>query len=71
MLFAIVASLLAGCTTDRSEPVVTTVCPPVKEYSAEFMASAADELATIPEGGAIETMLLDYSALRDQLRTCQ
>jgi len=68
---AIAAISLTGCATGGSEPRVTTVCPPVVEYSREFQARAADELDLLPEGSAIAKMLADYSVMRDQARACE
>lgn len=53
-----------------SEPRVTTVCPPVVEYSRDLQARAADELDLLPEGPAIAEMLADYGVMRDQARAC-
>lgn len=61
---------LTGCATVASEPRVTTVCPPVVEYSRKFQARAADELDLLPEGSAIAEMLADYGVMRDQARAC-
>lgn len=63
-------SLLTACATVGSKPGVTTVCPPVVEYSREFQARVADELDLLPEGSAIAEMLSDYSVMRDQARAC-
>lgn len=68
---AIAMISLAGCATVASKPRVTTVCPPVVEYSREFQARAADELDLLPERSAIAEMLADYSVMRDQARACQ
>ncbi len=62
---------LTGCATVASDTRVTTVCPPVFEYSREFQARAADELDLLPDGSAIAEMLSDYSVIRDQARACQ
>ena len=40
------------------------------EYSREFQARAAEELALLPEGSAIEEMLADYAVMREQARAC-
>jgi hypothetical protein len=47
---AIVTTLLDGCATERSDGAP---CPPVVNYSREFLARAADELASLPAGSAI------------------
>ena len=44
------------------------MCPPVVEYSREFQARAAEELATLPEGSAIAEMLANYFVMREQAR---
>ena len=67
VVLAIVASLLAGCATERSDG---SPCPPVVVYSPDFLARAADELASLPAGSAIEQMLADYQVMRDQARAC-
>ncbi len=67
---AIATSLLSGCATVGSEPGIATVCPPVVEYSREFQARAAEELARLPHGSAIAEMLSDYAVIRDQVRMC-
>ena len=64
----IMASLLAGCATERSDGAP---CPPVVAYSREFLARAADELDVLPPGSAIEQMLIDYQVTRDQARVCE
>jgi hypothetical protein len=64
------ATSLTGCATVASDPRVTTVCPPVVEYSRDFQARAADELNLLPEGSAIAEMLADYGVMRDQARAC-
>lgn len=67
---AIVTISLTGCSTVASDLRVTTVCPPVVEYSREFQARAADELDLLPEVSAIAEMLADYDVMRDQARAC-
>ena len=67
-VFAIAASLLVGCATARSDG---SPCPPVVDYSREFLARAADELDVLPPGSAIEQMLADYQMMRDQARACE
>lgn len=67
---AIASSLLSGCAAGGSERRIGTVCPPVIEYSREFQARAAEELALLPEGSAVVDMLADYSVMRDQAQAC-
>lgn len=45
-------------------------CPPVVEYSRAEQASMEEELAALPEGGAILGWLADYAVLREQARAC-
>jgi hypothetical protein len=66
VVLAIAVSLLAGRATEPSDGAP---CPPVVAYSPEFLARAADELASLPAGSAIEQMLADYQVMRDQART--
>ena len=60
--------LLTGCQAGTSSP---SICPPIRQYDREFQDRAVAELELIPEEGALETMLLDYAALRDTLRACR
>lgn len=64
-------SLLSGCTTGGSDTGGHSVCPPVVDYSREFQARAAEELAMLPEGAVVVEMLADYAVLRDQARACR
>ncbi|PKP67412.1 MAG: hypothetical protein CVT86_01795 [Alphaproteobacteria bacterium HGW-Alphaproteobacteria-8] len=61
---------MSGCATGASEIRVATVCPPVVEYSREFQARAAEELALLPEESAIAEMLSDYAVMREQAQGC-
>jgi len=65
---AVAISLLSGCATAPSEPVIGAICPPVVAYDAAFLARAAEEMACLPEGGAAEILLRDYATTRAQLR---
>jgi hypothetical protein len=69
-VLAITTSLLSGCVTVGSDAGRLGACPPVVEYSREFQARAAKELALLPEGSAIAEMLSDYAVMRDQARGC-
>jgi hypothetical protein len=40
------------------------------EYSREFQARAAEELAVLPDGSAIAEMMADSAVMREQARTC-
>lgn len=62
-------TLLSGCGL-ISFRLPVSVCPPVENYSRQFQAQAADELALLPPKSAIEEMMKDYSMLRAQLRAC-
>jgi hypothetical protein len=42
----------------------------VVEYGRKFQTRAAEELARLPEGSAIEEMLGDYAVLREQAQAC-
>src|SRR5512132_1258805 len=66
VVLAIAASLLAGCATERSDGAP---CPPVLDYSRDFLRYAAGELKRLPAGSAIDQMLADCQVMRDQART--
>jgi hypothetical protein len=42
----------------------------VVEYSREFQARTAEELALLPEVSAVAEMLADYAVMREQARSC-
>ena len=69
-VLVIATSLLTGCTTAGFDNGGVAACPPVVEYSREFQARAAEELATLPDGSAIVEMMGDYVVMRDQVRAC-
>ena len=61
---------LTGCAMGVSEVSGPGACPPVVEYSREFQARAAEELALLPDRSAIADMLSDYAVMREEARTC-
>lgn len=65
MLPAIALLSLLGCAQAPSD------CPPIVEYSPAFQAQLADEVQQQPEGAATVRALLDYAALRDEIRACR
>jgi hypothetical protein len=66
----IAMSWLKGSATAGFETVGVAACPPVVEYSREFQAQAAEEMASLPESSAIVEMLSDYPVMRVQARAC-
>ncbi|KAA8607540.1 hypothetical protein AL036_10185 [Salipiger aestuarii] len=69
-VLVIATSWLTGCATAGFEAVGVAECPPVVEYSREFQARAAEEMAMLPDGSAVVEMMADYAAMRDQARVC-
>jgi len=69
-VLAIATSLLNGCGTAGFEAGGVAACPPVVEYSREFQARAAEELALLRRGSVIIEMMGDYAVLRAQVRAC-
>jgi hypothetical protein len=63
--------LLTGCATEGFEAGGVAACPPVVEYSREFQARTAEELAKLPDGSAVVEMMRDYAVIRDQARVCR
>ena len=61
---------LSGCAAVGSEVRGLGACPPVVEYSREFQAQAAEEMALLPEGSTVVEMLRDYAVMREQTRAC-
>lgn len=68
---ALATTWLSGCATGVSEVGSLGACPPVVEYSPEFQARAAEELALLPEDSAIVGMISDYAVMREQVRACE
>ena len=69
-VLVIATSWLTGCATEGFESVALAACPPVVEYSREFQARAAEELALLPDGSAVIEMMGDYAVMREQARAC-
>ena len=70
VVLAIATSWLTGCATANFETGGLGACPPVVEYSRDFQARAAEELAVLPDGSAAVQMMGDYAVMRDQARAC-
>jgi len=69
-VLVIATSLLTGCATAGFEAGGVAACPPVVEYSREFQARAAEEMAMLPDGSALVEMMGDYAVTREQARAC-
>ena len=67
---ALALALLSGCATAGSN-VSPVACPELVAYSPAFQDRLADEVATLPAGAALITAMVDYGALRDQVRACR
>lgn len=71
VVLALATSWLTGCATEVFETGGVGACPPVVEYSREFQARAAEELAMLPDGSAVVEMMGDYAVMREQVRECR
>lgn len=60
------AGLASGCTTVRSEVVLT--CPPMPVYSDAQMQQAAGEYDQLDSAGIIRLMIDDYGEVRARCR---
>lgn len=69
-VLVVATSWLTGCATAGFEANGLAACPPVVEYSREFQARAAKEIARLPDRSAVVEMMGDYAVTRDQLRAC-
>ncbi len=63
-VLAIGTNLLSSCATVGSDGSGLGACPPVVEYSREFQARAAEELASLPEGSAVAMRLAGSIVIR-------
>jgi len=70
-VLVIATSWLTGCATVGFDTSGVAACPPVVEYSREFQARAAEELAMLPEGSAVVEMMGDFAVMREQARACE
>lgn len=68
-VLATVMVLLTGCA-GAGFNTVSSICPPVVEYSRAGQAQVATELDALPDGALITEWLADYAVLRDQVRVC-
>jgi len=71
VVLAVATNWLTGCATAGFEANGLAACPPVVEYSREFQARAAEELALLPDGSAVVEMMGDFTAMREQARACE
>ena len=67
-VLVIATSLLTGCATAGFEAGGVAACPPVVDYSREFQARAAEEMAMLPDGSTVVEMMADYAVMREQAR---
>jgi len=63
-VLAISLTPLAGCATGVSD----RACPPLRVYSREEQAQAADELDRLGPGSTTGRFMADYGTLRDAVR---
>ena len=66
-VLVIATSWLTGCGTAGFEANGVAACPPVVEYSREFQARAAEELALLTKGSAVAEMMVDYAVVRERV----
>ena len=66
MKHLILLLFLAACT-----PTITSVCPPIQQYSFQFNQSLATEIEALPNNSLIPRVVSDYINLRNQLKICR
>lgn len=59
---------VSACTEPVGHSEQPGPCAPLRDYPEHFLATAAQELAYLPDGSAVEQMLDDYRYLRRQLQ---
>lgn len=69
----IVISLLTGCVPANSDPapVVVVTCPTLIEYDQATLNRLANEIDAQPGGSLLPVFMMDYAALRAQVRACR
>ena len=65
------ALLLAACATPAPPTPTVKVCPAIVTYSSADQAKASAELKALPSGDILAQFIVDYAALRQQVRACQ
>jgi len=55
---------VTACATAGFDHDGVAASLPVVEYSREFQARTAEELAMLPDGSAVVEMMVDYTVLR-------
>ena len=70
VVLVIATNWLTGCATAGFENGSAAACPPTVEYSQEFQARAAEELALLLDASAIVEMMGDYAVIREQVWMC-
>lgn len=74
LLIFVTTLLLAGCATSQPQQqlnIAVNQCPALKQYTKEQMAAAAQELRNLPSTAQINSLLTDYSKLRDACRIAE
>lgn len=64
----LLTTLLTGCRTEPSEPVLRSHCPVLVKYDKEFMRLAAEALRNLPLDSPVNILMNDYLKLRDICR---
>lgn len=67
---------LASCATTSPAkplpaPVITTVCPPLKTYTAAEQHALADALEQLNPANPLIGAMADYGQLRSAVRACK
>jgi len=70
-MIALIAMILAACSTKASFDPGGTDCPPVKTYSKARQKDLKAELVALPPQSVIPGIIADYKVLRDQVRACR
>jgi hypothetical protein len=64
---------LSACvsTGGSSQPQIVHICPIAPTYTATFQKQAAQQLADLPPDSPLARMVVDYLAVRKEIKDCK
>ncbi len=71
VVLVIGASWLTGCATAGFEANGLAKCPPVKAFSREVQARAAEGMGGPPDESVVDEMMSGYAVMRGEMRSCE
>jgi hypothetical protein len=65
--------VLSACvsTGGSSQPQIVHICPIAPTYTSNFEKAAAQQLAALPPDSPLARMVVDYVAVRKEIKDCK